>query len=307
MGQSVIIKRSIFVKFFMKYYNINEALAHYIFTCWVFFIKYSAIRAGADDNVKLALSQHLALVSNDTAALLAAAPLPKENYKSFVERTTPALLELMKDDLPYIDAKIKDYEIRRKSSPGRKGDFDSLSVDLSLNKEKPLYERTIEVFDSAGLSVYEKTFGVENFLGSVADSVSEGFSNFGEATLVELGLKERDVKVVVAGQDTTKVKTTNADVKDKTSSNSTAAKDGQGRVSQVDEGMSIFDGIDKSDLETKVRKGRYIDPSGSGAKRDIYIKMIDKDRDGNLVATDSMKVSGSDTPLLDMLTGGIEK
>lgn len=306
MGQSIIIKRSTFVKFFMKYYNINESLAHYIFTCWVFFIKYSAIRAGADDNVKLALSQHLALVSNDTTTLLAAAPLPKENYKSFVERTTPALLELMKDDIPYIESKIKDYEAKRKTMSGRKGDFDSLSVDLSLNKEKPLYERTVEVFDSAGLSVYETTFGAKNFLGSVADSISDGFSNFGEATLVELGLKERDVKVIVAGQSGAKVKTTDADVKDNVSSSSSAGKPSNGRISQVDEGMSIFDGIDKSDLETKARKGRYVDPSDKMIKRDVYIKMIDKDRDGNLVATDSMKVSGSDTPLLDMLTGGIE-
>lgn len=299
MGQVIIIKRSVFTSFFASFYKVEPSRANYIFTCWAIFLRYAEVRAGADKAIKLALSTHVATVSNNKNALLSAAPHKIEDYKHFVERITPTLYEQMKRDLPYIDDAIKESEAERVTKPGRADIFDSVSIDLSLNSEKPLYERCVEVFDSAGLTVSEKSFGATETLKEWYSRIKQSAGDAVDRVGVELGLTERDKKVVVAGTGSNKVSTPVSELKQRSGQSKNLDE-----VQIVDEGFSILEGVDTSDVSTVVRKKQYRSNTDEEPAR--YMKMIDKDRFGNERVVDSIRVPDGDSPLLDLLTGGVE-
>lgn len=200
-GQIIVLQRKTFVNFYSKYFNIDASRANYFFSTWAIFLTHAEVRAASNNSLKDALAVHISDVINNSK-LLTSKPLGKaQSYKEFVQMITPELYEFMKRDFSYIDDAIKDHEADRVKRPGRLSPIESVSIDLSLNAEKPTYERGGELLDAAGMALDRRAFLAGNFLSSVGSDIAGWWNGAVDKTEIEIGVKQRDKAVIVPNME----------------------------------------------------------------------------------------------------------
>lgn len=196
-GQIIVLQRQTFVDFYSKYFKIDAARANYFFSTWAIFLTHAEVRAASNDSLKDALAVHIADVVNNSKLLLSK-PLGKaQSYKEFVQMITPELYEFMKRDFSYIDDAIKDHEADRIKRPGRLSPIESVSIDISLNADKPTYERGGELLNAAGMALDRRVFLAGNFLSSVGSDIAGWWNDTVNKTEIEIGVKQRDRSVII--------------------------------------------------------------------------------------------------------------
>lgn len=296
-GNLIVLKRATFVKFFSNYFKVEESRADYFFSCWAIFLTHAEVRAASNNNIKDALAVHISDVVNNSKLLLSK-PLGKaQNYKQFVEMITPALYEGMKRDFSYIDDAILEHENERKQRPGRRSEIDSVSIDLSLNSEKPTYERGGELLNEAGMAIDRRLFLTGNFLSGVGTSISDWWSGSVKGTKEELGISQRDRAVIVpkmegdvapGAKQTSSVPTSSATPK-ANPANTTNYTDPVFRE-LVDSGTIQ----ETNNVKSTLRPG-----TANGGKIDVQ---FERERQPNAKSTsDSLRLTDSEYPVLEFL------
>lgn len=293
-GKIVILKRSTFVSFFSKYFQVDESRANYFFSTWAIFLTHAEVRAAGDNSLKDALAIHISDVVNN-ASLLASKPLGKaQNYKDFVKMITPELHEFMKRDFDYIDDAIKDHEDNRKKQPGRMSPIDAVSIDLSLNGEKPTYERGGELLGAAGMALDRRLFLANGFLSSVGKGIAGWWSGTVDSAKIEVGVKQRDRQVIVPDME---VDSTVAPAQEKpkvATKNQSNTSDYTDPVFQeLVESGAVKEGVSGAGT-SKARRG-----TGNGGKLDVQLER--KSAGGARSTSDSVRLTDSEYPVLQFI------
>lgn len=293
-GQIIVLQRQTFVNFYSKYFNIDASRANYFFSTWAIFLTHAEVRAASDNSIKDALAVHISDVINNSK-LLTSKPLGKaQSYKEFVQMITPELYEFMKRDFSYIDDAIKDHEADRIKRPGRLSPIESVSIDLSLNAEKPTYERGGELLDAAGMALDRRVFLAGNFLSSVGSSIAGWWNKVVNETEIEVGVKQRDRAVIVPEMETSDTKPVPAVVQEPVSPNQPNSSDYTDPVLRelVQSGTISENKLVRASSET--RRG-----TANGSKLDVELERPSVG--GAKSTSDTVRLTDAEYPVLQFI------
>lgn len=192
------ISRNEFVKFYSSAYQLPATVGHKVFTEWAIAILYAHRMGGDDATIKDQLSVHLNDVLYNPKKLKTIVRTQTDGGISFIRAVSPELFQSISPRLKHIDALI--YEERQAFQKDRASatSVTSISLDVSLNMDKPTYERAAEIFDAKGQAISNSWLDTKLSIKGWASGVSDFFSNAGTNIALETGLIKRSNPTTIA-------------------------------------------------------------------------------------------------------------
>lgn len=184
-----------FVSFSKAQYGLTDAQASALFNQWAIVMRYVDRYSDKNINVKNAMISHVNTVLHDSTLMRSLKVDGSTSGLSFIQMCSPELYDLLAKKKEVIQPALQEAFDDLKA---RKVNISYVEIDVTLNDDKYLSERVIDVMDANGQSISRGWTKLTNWSGSIWDRFTGAVADGTDAVLVNTGIKDAP-KTVTTG------------------------------------------------------------------------------------------------------------